>query len=111
MVIKTAWHRYKDKQIHQRNRISSRNKKYIHTCEHLIFKNLPSQFSEENIGFSTSDSGATGYLCAKINNWFTSCITDKNKHNMSHRPKGKIKDNNTFGQKHRIREVVENTVN
>lgn len=99
MVIKTAWHRYKDKQIHQRNRISSRNKKYIHTCEHLIFKNLPSQFSEENIGFSTSDSGATGYLCAKINNWFTSCITDKNKHNMSHRLKDKIKDNNTFGQK------------
>ena len=26
------------------------------------------QFSEENIGFSTNDSGATGYLCAKINN-------------------------------------------
>lgn len=70
-----------------------------------------SQFSEENIGFSTSDSVATGCLCAKINNWFTSCTIDKNKHNMNHRPKGKIKDNNTFGQKHRMREVVESTIN
>ena len=30
---------------------------------------------------------------------------------MNHRPKGKIKNNNTFGQKHRMREVVESTVN
>lgn len=30
---------------------------------------------------------------------------------MNHRPKGKIKDNNTFGQKHRMREAVESTVN
>ena len=30
---------------------------------------------------------------------------------MNHRPKGNIKDNNTFGQKHRMREAVESTVN
>ena len=74
------------------------------------FSKMPSQFREENISFSTSDSGATGCLCAKIYNWFTSCTIDKNKHNMNHRSKGKIK-NNTFGQKHRMREVVESTVN
>ena len=59
IVIKTAWYRYSNRQVDQRNRIEDPEMN-PHTYGHLILDKGPKTIQWKKTAFSTNGAGSTG---------------------------------------------------